>query len=390
MRRITECGISGGEDFHSLWKLPEFPLTERFGPFNPNQGLAFDQQLIISLPAGHVQLQNQLDPRVLYSSTDYKFRTGNSQRSRKDVDFFRDYLKKITSNRRFKSVVDVGGNDLFTMRALADIADNRAVIDPICVSQHGQTLDGVKVLGRFAEEVDYASDIAPPDLLICRHTLEHFACPHAVVSQWFQQCPSECLFVIEVPCFDNLIESFRFDAVFHQHLHYFDLYSLKYLIWQCGGEYLNHTVNYQGSCGGTLILAFRKAAKKQPAPTTDLRNRISRIEKQILLYETQMVLMKQQLENLPKPVFGYGASVMLASLAYHLETDFSFLECILDDNPVLDGLSYENVRVKVKHTEKVTPRADSSYLITSLENIRVIYQRIVNLSPRRILTPFIT
>ena len=37
------------------------------------------------------------------------------------------------------------------------------------------------------------------------------------------------------------------------------------------------------------------------------------------------------LTALPRPIYGYGAGLMLATLAYHLRTDLSALDCILDD-----------------------------------------------------------
>ena len=74
---------------------------------------------------------------------------------------------------------------------------------------------------------------------------------------------------------------------------------------------------------------------------------------------------------------------------YHLQIDFSSLECVLDDNVLLDGATYENLPVTVRHTAKVAPAPNSSYLITSLENIRPTYRRILDLSLRRILFPLI-
>ena len=62
MQSITKCGISDTGDFHSLWKLPALPLTERFGPYAADRQLAYDQELVISVPTGHVQLRYQLDP----------------------------------------------------------------------------------------------------------------------------------------------------------------------------------------------------------------------------------------------------------------------------------------------------------------------------------------
>jgi cyclopropane-fatty-acyl-phospholipid synthase len=389
MREIKVCGISDASEFHSLWKLPGLPLTERFGPFNAGLNLAFDQELLISLPTGHVQLRNQIDPKILYGDMDYSFRTGGSDKSRKGVDFFLEYLGKLTFGRSFSSAVDVGGNDLFVARGITKLANNRAVVDPICAPIDGQIIDGIKVFGRFVEEIDFSVDLQRPDLILCRHTLEHIANPREVIEQWFRQCNPDCLYVVEIPCFENLAESLRFDAIFHQHVHYFDLDSFRYLIWECGGEYLGHTFNHQGSCGGALLVAFRRAKAKQAKPHIDLAARISRFEYRISLYKNQMAVMRGFLDALPKPVYGYGASLMLATLGYHLQTDFSFLECILDDDLSRDGATYENIPVTVKHTATVSPAAHSSYLITSLENIRPIYRRILELSPRRILVPLI-
>ena len=387
MQEITECGISGAKDFHSLWKLPGLPLTERFGPYDPNHKLAFDQELLISLPTGHVQLRNQVDPKILYNSSEYSFRTGGSDKSRRDVNFFHAYLQQFTAGRSFKSAVDVGGNDLFVIRGLSGLAQHCAVVDPICASVDGQTIDGIKVFGRFVEEVDFSNDMPPPDLVVCRHTLEHITNPRQVIEQWFRQCAEDCLYVVEIPCFENLVESLRFDAVFHQHVHYFDLSSFKRLIWECGGEYLGHTFNHQGSCGGALLIAFRQAKTKQIKPEIELASRIAGFERRIALYKTQMAMMKESLDALPGPVYGYGASLMLATLGYHLQTDFSKLECVLDDDAARDGATYENIPVTVRHTAKVAPVPNSSYLITSLENIRPIYRRILELTPRRILVP---
>lgn len=226
MKGITECGISDAKDFHLLWKLPGLPLTERLGRYDPDHRLDFDQELLISLPTGHVQLRNQLDQKVLY---------GGSDKSRRGVEFFPAYVRQFTARRSFKSTVDVGGNDLFVVRGLSATAKHCAVIDPICAPIDGQIIDGIKVFGRFAEVIDFTTDLPRPDL----------------------------------------VEFLRFDAVFDQHFHYFDLNSFKHLIWECGGEYLGHTFNHQGSCGGALQVTFHCAQTRQPKPDADLAARIA-------------------------------------------------------------------------------------------------------------------
>jgi hypothetical protein len=389
MQSIQFCGISETKKFHSLWKLPALPLTERLGPYAPDRLLSYDQELVISVPTGHVQLRQQLDPSILYNDSEYSFRTGASDKSRRGVAFFIEFLQRFTLGRQFTSVVDIGGNDLYVARSLATSARHCAVIDPICTATDGQTIDGIKVFGRFIEEVDLSSDLPRPDLVVCRHTLEHISQPRAAIDQWFKQCDPDCLYLAEIPCFENLVEAQRFDAVFHQHLHYYDLASFKHLIWECGGEYLGHDFNHQGSCGGALLVAFRRAQSVQRKPQIDLPARIAWLEKRIAHYRSQMSMMGELLEALPKPIYGYGASLMLATLGYHLGTNFSALECILDDDAARDGTTYENVPVTVRHTSKIMRASNSSYLITSLENTRPIYRRLLEFTPRRILVPLI-
>ena len=136
-----------------------------------------------------------------------------------------------------------------------------------------------------------------------------------------------------------------------------------------------------------MLAAFRRAKIKQAKPEIELASRITGFEHRIALYKTQMAMMKDALDSLPGSVYGYGASLMLATLGCLLKTDFSQLTCVLDDDVARDGATYENISVTIRHTAKVAPAPNSSYLMTSLENIRPIYRRILKLTPRRILAP---
>ena len=55
--------------------------------------------------------------------------------------------------------MDVGGNDLFVARGLVDVVKHTAVIDPICAENDGKTIDGIKVFGRFVEDVNLSRDL---------------------------------------------------------------------------------------------------------------------------------------------------------------------------------------------------------------------------------------
>lgn len=375
-------------EFELLWDLPRLPLTECIGKSKDASRFCYDQELVIDSRTGHVQLKYQIDPKILYQKKSYSFRTGLSSSARHGVSSFLEFLRKLSGGKIFSSIVDIGGNDLYLAKHLKSYGNQVAVVDPVCEEYDGQIIDEITVIGQLIEHVDLSNDIQKPDLVVCRHTLEHISNPKKLIRQCFEQCTSDCLYVVEVPCFDSLVEALRFDAIFHQHYHYFSLETLKKLVWNCGGEYLDHAYNYQGSCGGVIVIAFRKAdSHLSEPPAINVERKIKYLKDRIIMFTQQMNLMSKALAEMPEPVYGYGAGLMLATYAYHLDTDFSNLVCILDDDPSKDGMTYENVPVIVRYTEKANPPVDGSYIITSLENIRPIYQRIQVLRPRRVLLP---
>lgn len=386
--RITCCGVCGKTSLDLLWDLPKLPLTEKYGTYDPVEQLHWDQQLLICNGCGHVQLGMQISPEFLYTPSEYSFRTSQSGTARKGTELFFDFFKKIQGDRCFQSLLDIGGNDLFLAK-MVQVVD-RCVIDPVCTPEKDGFTDGIKVIGNFIEQVDFQREKLFPDLIFCRHVLEHIANPKELITKLFKQCRDNALFVFEIPCLENLMEANRFDAIFHQHYHYFDVVTFQRLIFEAGGEYIAHVYNRQGSCGGALLIAFRSNTSKKTPVEINIKVRKEKIIKAIVNYQKQMQLLSDQLRGFHQNIYGYGASLMLATLAYHLRTDFSELICVLDDDLQKDCIGYQNVSVKVRYVDKCHIPPNSNFIITSLENTRSIFGRIMKLGPRRVLTPLIS
>lgn len=390
-RQIEYCALCLKKELGLLWDLPSLPLTEKYGSFSPNHQLFADQTLLHCDQCGHVQLGFQIDPTILYSPSEYSFRTASSQTAMKGTSFFHEFFMELSRGRTFKSLMDVGGNGCYLAK-MAQNVEKKCVVDPICVKQDGKEVDGIRMFGRFVEHLDFEKEGLKPDLIFSRHVLEHVAQPREVLQQLLRSCDEQALYIFEIPCLEQLIEANRFDAVFHQHYHYFDLSSFKNLLQEVGAEYIAHRYHRQGSCGGALLIAFKKGSlrlKQTERKTIEQRKRL--IIKAIEQYQQQMKLMQWQLEQFSAPIYGYGASLMLATLGYHLQTDFSQLVCILDDDEQKDGISYKNVPVHVQSSSLHPPEENAGYLITSLENVRGIYRNITSkYKPRRVFIPIVS
>lgn len=388
-REITECGISGDKEFETLWTLPNFPLTEAFGPFDPEYP-SCNQELVISKSTGHVQLRFQVDPSFLYQTQSYAFRSGDSTKANREHRVLVKFIQNICGERSDIRAFEFGGNDCALANVLSPLFESFVTCDPLLSGIDGQMIDGIAIMGSTVEDAIKSNRLQSINLVLARHTLEHISNPRLMLESLLDHVSDDCLIVIEVPSLECISESLRFDAIFHQHFHYFDLLSLKRLTWELDCEYVDHQYNYQGSNGGSIMYAFRKNRKGSQEVHIDVSEKAMSIKKRVSTFNLQMQTMGWLIDQVSSPMYGFGAGHMLATLNYHLENRLPNLECILDDDPVKDGFSYRNVDVKVRSTANFLPPEQSTFVITSLENIRGIYSRILPLTPKRVFAPLIS
>ena len=384
------CAVCGSNQLEVAIDLPGLPLTARYSEEKMDGSReGIDQWLLLCNECGHAQLAEQVNPDILYGDT-YGFRTSVSATARHGTDFFLSTLDEIAPGRRFKCVVDLGCNDLYLLERLQGRADVRIGIDPVWALKENQVGDkNITVIGAAIEDVDLGSVLeTPPDLVVCRHTLEHIYEPRAILQQLFAAAAKRALFLFEVPGFEAVVRRHRFDQVFHQHLHYFTLASFQRLIEEAGGVYMSSWENYHD--WGALLVAFAKRAnpqesKEKASSVFD----VPTIRERYVIFRRQLSTTNEVLKSLEgTTVYGYGAAQMLPVLAYHLDNDLSLLTAVLDDDPAKDGLYYWNLPLVIRHTAGVTDLEAASVFITAVDNVKPILNKLLVRRPRHIIYPF--
>lgn len=390
LAKRTRCSVCEGA-LETAIELPGLPLTDTYcrGPVE-NRFPGLDQKLLFCPDCGHGQLETQIAPAVLYGSN-YCFRTSASATARKGTEFFLATLEQAAPGRRFRCVLDLGCNDLFLLNQLKDKADIRIGIDPVWQGRENECEDkSITVYGCNFEDVDLASLPGKPDLVVCRHTLEHIFDPHATLTALMELAAPDALFLFEVPGFDGLLGRFRFDQVFHQHLQYFSLGSFQRLLQRVGATFLLDRENYHD--WGAIAVAFTRGPAK-PTKTAIRPRTLADIRTRYQLFREQMRTTRGVLDCLRgTALYGYGAAQMLPVLAYHLDTDFGELAAVLDDDPQKDGIGYWNLPVTVRHSATAHDIGAASVLITAIDNVKPIMSRLLAMEPRprHILYPFHT
>ena len=388
--KVTVCGVCGNNTLEEIVDLPNLPLTGLYTPVPQIKKISdFDQKLMVCRSCGHVQAGVQLPTEILYSE-DYSFRTSTSTKAQKGTNFFVSALDHFAGDRRFKCSLDLGCNDLYLLKCLENRADIRIGIDPIWKDREHENSDlNIQVIGSTIEAIDFHKVLnIRPDLIVCRHTLEHIASPLSVLEKVFEFAADDALFVFETPGFDALVRRYRFDQVFHQHLQYFNLTTFQRLIFEIGAEYLGFQENYHD--WGALLVAFQKSGKRPiyrkitPAPfdPSEIRDRYYTFRHQLSIFNEVLETFKDT------PIYGYGAAQMLPVLAYHMTNDLTSLRAILDDDPSRDGWYYQNLLPPIHNSATIDDIQTATVVVTAMDNIQPILLKLLTQRPKHILLPF--
>lgn len=368
--------ISGKDNLIPAWELPNLPFTEFFGTFNSNFP-SVDQNLMYCPDSGVFQLSHEVDPAFLYHPNNYNFRTLTSPKIHAELDFLINSTSLQTSLNLESRILEIGGNNSVLAEKLNGRFSRYVVCDPIL----GDTDFGkISYWGGLIEDNLARVAALQPNVIIGRHVLEHVNSPLEMLQGLIDSTSKPIVFIFEFPNFRLMQKRQRLDAVFHQHLNYFDENSIVRLVESLGCKVLTLESNLQGSNGGSLIVSFTNIASSE----ADNRNYSEKVHQSTLedfseslsLFSSQARLLETTIQSWKGQKVGFGAGLMLATLNYHTRGAIEELSGIYDDDLEKSDMEYQNIRLKILHSSHLSDAESNLVVITSMENQRAIRNRL--------------
>ena len=380
-----------------LWELPGLPFTEMFGRFEPNFP-KLDQQLFINDEHSHIFLGKQADPRFLYTRANYAFTTNQTAKIRAELRFLSSFLVDSMRSAGFSPEgakgLEFGANSTILADQLVQLGFSMTAVDPVFEGHEPNGNSEVNLVPLLIEEFLDSID-GFYDLIIARHTLEHIGNPVETLRRLGESLADDGLIIFEVPDFDSIVSKLRFDAVFHQHLQYFDIVSMTSIARASGLEVSSFRRNQLGSNGGSLLVCLRHShpgssgimGSKDHA--TSFENKVVRTQSALARFARMMAVISEQIDSHTGDIAVFGAGLMLPTLDYHLNGVLGHKAIgIFDDGLERIGAGYRNLPLKV-----TTPPEDLSrflVVIGGLESSRALIKRCFELNAGAVLAPLVT
>jgi len=371
--------ITGKENLVDVWELPKLPFTEFFGGYKSNFPTV-NQYLLLCPETGVFQLSNIVDSSFLYNSEDYNFRTLTTSKIKSELKFFLSSTSLLRHLSRDIRILEIGGNNTVMAEMLSGHYDKYAICDPILEESANGHIEFWN--GQIEDNIERVRDFQPR-IIILRHVLEHLKYPVEVLRSIINALGKNVVFFVEVPNFRLTQIRQRLDAVFHQHVNYFDELSIEALVGVLGGDILSMESNLEGSNGGSLVFSFTNFKESRMmgshiATGGNLRgaSSLNRFRTCLELFHKQVELLKQSIDAWGGSVVGFGAGLMLPTLNYHLGGALENLLAIYDDDLLKKGSGYSNLSTRISHASELHDDIQNLIVITSMENQRKIRSRL--------------
>ena len=182
----------------------------------------------------------------------------------------------------------------------------------------------------------------------------------------------EGVFIFETAYMPDLISKNIFDNIYHEHLSYFSVKSINHLLAINELELfdIQHIDTKGGSIRGFAQFKNGPHAKSKSMINmiaSETRNNLDKIEffknfdNRVSYMKNELLGILKKLKEQNKIIAGYGASVGVTTMIYHLNLN-DYLSFLLDDNPIRNGLFTPGYHIPVL-SSKLLPEKKPDYIL---------------------------
>lgn len=307
----------------------------------PKEEKSYPAQLLSCQKCSLVQLGLIVDPQILFPP-DYAYTSGTTRILREN---FAELYRECKSFIELKSddlIVDIGSNDGTLLSNFRDAGHRVKGIEP--------TLQANLAMERgiFTEHDFFGPDSTARVLradgqatvVTATNVFAHIENIDQVVDCIDQLLKDGGLFISESHYWMSLAETLQYDTVYHEHLRYYTLHSIKYLLEAHGFEIV-HAKKIPTHGGSIRVYAARKGQHLiQPSVAVLLQwekdtgidsASLKSFKNKVAQTKLQLLSMLAQLKETPETkIFGVGAPSRASTLISYTGIDENIIDCVLE------------------------------------------------------------
>lgn len=336
------CQICGHEALDEVLSLGYMPPVNQMVPIGqvPRQQPWFPTRLLHCRNCELVQLGLAVDPVIIFPP-EYPYTSGTTRILR---DNFADLQRESAAMLGLGSedlVVDIGSNDGTLLSNFQGGGQRVLGIEPTDVGDIANAR-GIPTLKRyFGVEVarEVKREHGPASVVTAANCFAHIEDVHAIVEGIVEMLKDDGVFISESHYLIPLLDTLQYDTVYHEHLRYYSLTSLKHLLEMHDLEVF-HARPIPSHGGSIRVYAARRGShavqdsvrhmlSAEPRGD-DMSKRLAAFRRDVLLSKLLLLSMLHDLKKNGARIAGISAPSRASTLVNYVGLDEALIDYVCE------------------------------------------------------------
>ncbi|MFH1062522.1 MAG: class I SAM-dependent methyltransferase [Candidatus Omnitrophota bacterium] len=308
---------------------------------------------------GHLQLLDIVDPKILFSDYPYVSSTSHVM-----VDFLKSQSTSIISRLKLKPgdlVVEFGSNDGTLLRFFKEAGMRVLGVDP-AVNVAPEINDIENIRDFFSAELGkkIREQYGPAKAICAYNVCAHIDDLRGVIEGVRSLLAQDGQFVFEVGYLLDVYRKTLFDTIYHEHLDFHHVESLKRFFFSNELKLLHveHSdiqggalVGYVGDSIGLEDITVEEFINREHVEGIHLVDTFLHWGDMIKQTGEKLMMLLLDLKAKGQSIAAYGATAKATTLMYHFGLNSSVIDYIVDDNPLKQGLFSPGLHIPILSPE---------------------------------------
>jgi hypothetical protein len=339
---VEECQICGHAPLDRVLSLGYMPPVNQMVAIGavPRQQPWFPTDLLHCTKCDLVQLGLAVDPVIIFPP-EYPYTSGTTRLLR---DNFADLYRESSALLGLKPddlCVDIGSNDGTLISNFQKGGHRILGIEPTDVGDIANSR-GIPTIKRYfsqetAREVKAKHGAAK--VITAANCFAHIEDVHAIVDGILEMLAPDGAFISESHYLVPLLDTLQYDTIYHEHLRYYSLASLKYLLEMHGLEVF-HARPIPSHGGSIRVYAARKGTQKvqdsvarmlaaEPRGAA-MRERLARFRHDVMMTKLRLLAMLRDLKEQNARIVGISAPSRASTLFNYVGLDSGLIDYVCE------------------------------------------------------------
>ena len=339
-RVTSECQISGSKNLESIIFLGYHPPVNEYVKI----GTAADEKPsypceLLYCPDSHlVQLGQIVDAEVLFPP-EYPYTSSTTKILRENFAELYSESSKMLDLKKDDLIIDIGSND---GNLLSNFKDNHRVlgVTPEEVGKLAIEKGIPTIIDYFNEDVveKILKEYGKAKVITATNVFAHIDDPNKITQLISKLLTDDGVFINESHYLASLIETLQYDTIYHEHLRYYSMASLKFLLTKNSlSPFFAKKIPTHGgsirvySSKGDLHSVDSNVEKilQDESQTISLES-LHKFKNDVLMSKLKLNSLLNSIKAEKKRIFGISSPSRASTLVNYVGLDQDIIECIVE------------------------------------------------------------